>query len=74
MHYSKNTWERYHKNLQPVLLKIQCSSHLRSCPECAAILREIENEDRFIQQLRDSVQSYQSAADGTFPKHPTHHT
>lgn len=59
-HYSKEELEFFRNGHMSVLSRIGCSAHLKSCPECAALLDELKNEDRFLAELRSSVQLYQS--------------
>ena len=68
-HYTKEELELYRHNEMSVLGRIACSSHLKSCPECAKLLQELEDEDRFVDDLRNSVNLYKTVA-GKTPDRP----
>ena len=57
-HYTKEELELYRHDQMSVLGKIACSAHLKNCESCAAALKELEEEDRFVADLRDSVRLY----------------
>jgi len=57
-HYTKEELELYRHNEMSVLGRIACSAHLKNCPECEKLLRELEDEDRFVDDLRNSVRLY----------------
>ena len=61
-HYTKEELELYRHNEMSVLRRIACASHLKSCPECEKLLHELEDEDRFVDDLRDSVKLYKDLA------------
>ena len=71
-HYTKAELELYRHNEMSVLGRIACASHLKSCPECEKLLRELEDEDRFVADLRDSVRLYKDLNAATKPE--PHHT
>jgi len=71
-HYTKEELELYRHNEMSVLGRIACASHLKSCPECEKLLHELEDEDRFVDDLRNSVRLYKDLAQGE-PK-PAHRT
>lgn len=57
-HYTKEELELYRHDQMSVLGRIACSAHLKNCESCAAALKELEEEDRFVADLRDSVRLY----------------
>lgn len=57
-HYSKEELELYRHDQMSVLGRIACSAHLKICETCAGVLRELEEEDRFVDDLRTSVRIY----------------
>jgi hypothetical protein len=63
-HYTKEELELYRHNEMSVLGRIACASHLKSCPECEKLLRELEDEDRFVDDLRNSVKLYKDLSKG----------
>ena len=70
-HYTKEELELYRHDQMSVLGRIACSAHLKSCKSCAAALEELEEEDRFVDDLRDSVRLYK---DLTAAPPAPHHT
>ena len=61
-HYTKEELELYRHDKMSVLGRIACASHLKGCLECEKLLRELEDEDRFVDDLRDSVKLYKNLA------------
>ena len=59
-HYTKEELELFRHNQMSVLERISCAAHLKKCPECAKLLDELNEEDRFVSDLRDSVQLYKT--------------
>ena len=57
-HYTKEELDLYRNGKMSVLGKISCAAHLKSCPECATLLQELEEDDKLIAHLRASVQIY----------------
>ena len=57
-HYTKEELELFRHDRMSVLGRISCAAHLKKCPECAKLLEELNEEDRFVSDLRDSVQLY----------------
>ena len=57
-HYTKEELELYRHDQMSVLGRIACSAHLKNCETCAGALRELEEEDRFVDDLRTSVRLY----------------
>ena len=72
-HYTKEELELYRHDQMSVLGRIACSAHLKNCEKCAAALKELEDEDRFVDDLRASVRLYKdlnAAAKPPEPRHP----
>ena len=65
-HYTKEELDQYRNGGMSVLGKIRCSAHLKSCPECAKLLEELNSDDQLLRDLRGSVEIYQQLA--TEPK------
>ena len=57
-HYSKEELELYRNHQMSVLGQIACSNHLKECPACAKLLDELKDDDRFLNDLRTSIQIY----------------
>ena len=57
-HYSKEELELYRNHQMSVLGQIACSAHLKECPACAKLLDELKDDDRFLNDLRTSIQIY----------------
>ena len=72
-HYTKEELELYRHDEMSVLGRIACSAHLKSCESCAAALRELEDEDRFVDDLRASMRLYKDLNAAAKPPEP-HHT
>lgn len=62
-HYTKEELELYRNGQMSVLGKISCLSHLKNCKICAEQLDELEQEDRLIHDLRNSVQIYREISE-----------
>ena len=45
-----------------VLGRLACSAHLKECAACADLLKELEADDAFVSELRDSIRIYEEAA------------
>ena len=57
-HYTKEELDLYRHDQMSVLGRIGCAAHLKNCPECRKLLDELEEEDRFVNDLRNSVRLY----------------
>ena len=64
-HYTKEELELYRNGKMSVLGKIACSTHLKGCKECASLLDELKEDDRFVAELCSSLQAYQAVAEKT---------
>ena len=71
-HYTKDELEMYRHGQMSLLGRMQCSSHLRECPDCRTLLDELESDDEFLRELRDSLKAYQEIDQPSVSKHPTH--
>jgi hypothetical protein len=60
-HYSKEELDLYRNKEMSVLGRLSCSAHLKSCPECSALLEELTEDDKFIKNLKESIEAHQNA-------------
>ena len=71
-HYTKEELDQFRNGGMSVLRKIRCSAHLKTCPDCAKLLEELNSDDQLLRDLRGSVELYQQLAPktgtGTTPK------
>ena len=61
--FHKEELELFRNGKMSGLRKINCARHLKSCSECAGFLDELADDDRFISDLRSSVQMFQELSD-----------
>ena len=61
-HYTKEELESYRQHGMPVLGRLACAAHLKECAACADLLKELEADDAFVSELRDSLRIYEEAA------------
>ncbi|MCQ2378938.1 MAG: hypothetical protein MJ016_07015 [Victivallaceae bacterium] len=61
-HYPLETLELYRHGKMSLLGRIVCSAHLKKCPECREKLNELATDDRFLDNLRQSMRSYGNIA------------
>jgi predicted anti-sigma-YlaC factor YlaD len=59
-HYSKEELDLYRNGKMSVLGKITCAAHLKNCPECTGLLKELEDDDQLLAHLRTSMQIYKN--------------
>ena len=59
-HYTKEDLELFRNHQMSILGRLACQVHLKECPECAALLKELSEDDDFIRQLRASAQIYEN--------------
>ena len=59
-HYTKEDLELFRNHQMSILGRFACQAHLKECPECAALLKELSEDDDFIRQLRASARLYES--------------
>lgn len=69
-HCTREDLELYRSRQMSLLKRIACASHLKACPDCARLLRELEEDDRLIAEIRSSVELYQNLS-GPAPAAPT---
>ena len=60
-HYTKEELDQYRNDG----MSVRCSAHLKSCPECAKLLEELNSDDQLLRDLRGSVEIYQQLAPKT---------
>ena len=71
-HYTKEELEMFRHDQMSVLGRIGCAAHLKHCPECRKLLDELEEEDRFVNDLRNSVRLFRAlSAPPPSAKHPS---
>ena len=70
-HYTKEELELYRHDRMSVLGRIVCSAHLKHCPECRKLLDELKEEDRFVDDLRNSVRLYKDLSAPSSARRPT---
>ena len=58
-HYTKEDLELFRNHQMSILGRLTCQAHLKDCPECARLLKELSEDDDFIRQLRASAQIYE---------------
>ncbi|MCR4575015.1 MAG: hypothetical protein K5787_14745 [Lentisphaeria bacterium] len=61
-HYTKEELESYRQHGMSVLGRLACSAHLKECAACAGLLKELEADDAFVMELRDSIRIFDEAA------------
>ncbi len=59
-HYRKEELELYRHGQMSVLGRVNCATHLQKCAECRELLKELESEDDFVEELRSSILLYKS--------------
>ena len=59
-HYTKDELDLFRNGRMSLLKRIGCASHLKGCPKCAGALRELEEDDRLIAEIRSSVELYRN--------------
>ena len=71
-HFTKEELDLYRNGGMSVLRRIGCSAHLKTCPHCQSLLRELDQDDQLLRDLRGSVELYRQftakKAPGTSPK------
>ena len=60
-HYTKEELDCYRHHDMSVLGRINCAAHLKECDQCAKILVELEQDDTFVGELRESLRLYKEA-------------
>lgn len=59
-HYTEDELELFRHKEMSVLGRINCASHLKECPACAKLLAELEENDELVQEVRNSMESFQN--------------
>ena len=57
-HYPKEELDLYRHGKMSVLSRINCTSHLKECQECAKLLEELKEDAQLLEHLRSSIQIY----------------
>ncbi len=57
-HYTKEELELYRSQEMPFFSRVKCTAHLKQCIECASLLKELEAEDAFVAELRESIRLF----------------
>ena len=73
-HYSKEDLELYRNHQMSILGRLTCQAHLKECPACAALLKELSEDDDLIRQLRASAQIYEAIINHEPANKTTHHS
>ncbi len=73
-HYTKEDLDLFRNHQMSILGRLTCQVHLKECPECAALLKELSEDDDFIRQLRASAQIYESILNSEPANKSTHHS
>lgn len=63
-HFTKEELERFRHDEGSFFRNLRINLHLKRCAHCRAVLATLQEEDLFIEELRDSLQLFQS------PPHP----
>ena len=72
-HYTKEDLELFRNHQMSVLGRLTCQAHLKECPECAALLKELSEDEDFIRQLRASARIYEAILNSDPPEKPSSH-
>ena len=64
-HYTKEELELYRHHEMSVLRRVACSAHLKECTACASLLKELDTDDAFVMELRDSLKIFEEVSKGT---------
>ena len=73
-HYSKEALELYRNHQMSILGRLTCQAHLKECPDCARLLKELSEDDDFIRQLRASAKIYETIVKNEPASKSTHHS
>ena len=73
-HYTKEDLELFRNHQMSILGRLTCQAHLKECPECARLLKELSEDDDFIRQLRASAQFYEAIVNPEPANKTTHHS
>ena len=73
-HYTKEDLELFRNHQMSILGRLTCQAHLKDCPECARLLKELSEDDDFIRQLRASAQIYEEIIKSDPSNKISHHS
>ena len=73
-HYTKEDLEFYRNHQMSILGRLACQAHLKECPDCARLLKELSEDDDFVRQLRASAQIYEAIVKIEPVNKSTHHS
>ena len=73
-HYTKEELELFRNHQMSILGRLTCQAHLKECPECTRLLKELSEDDDFIRQLRASAQIYEAIISHEPANKSTHHS
>lgn len=73
-HYTKEDLELFRNHQMSILGRLTCQAHLKECPECTKLLKELSEDDDFIRQLRASAQIYEEIIKTDPLNKTTHHS
>ena len=73
-HYTKEDLELFRNHQMSILGRLACQAHLKECPECSALLKELSEDDEFIRQLRASAQIYEEIVKAETSNKTTQHS
>ena len=73
-HYTKEELELFRNHQMSILGRLACQAHLKECPECARLLKELSEDDDFIRQLRASAQIYEAIVNSEPANKTMHHS
>lgn len=73
-HYTKAELELYRNHRMSILGRMTCQAHLKECPACVRLLKELSEEDDFIRQLRASARIYEAIVNREPANKTTHHS
>jgi len=72
-HYTKEDLELFRNHQMSILGRLTCLAHLKDCPECAALLKELSDDDDFIRRLRASARIYEAIVNSAPEEKPSSH-
>ena len=62
-HYTKEDLELYRNGKMSILGRISCSAHLKECKDCRNLLKELEEDDQLIYDLRNSLELFREISE-----------
>ena len=73
-HYTKEDLELFRNHQMSILGRLTCQAHLKECPDCARLLKELSEDDDFIRQIRASAQIYEAIVKNESASKSTRHS